>query len=86
MSVYVKVQRPSGKFENKRKGRRKFSKNDVDVEVEKALKKFKKKVKDSKILKIYNDRMYFVKPSEEKRAKRLISKYRARQQTLATRD
>lgn len=82
MSVFVKVQNSTLNFKRKR-----YDKKDDDatIALEKALKKFKKKVKDSKILKTYHEKMYFVKPSEEKRAKKSMSKYRAQQQTLENR-
>ena len=84
MSVYVKVNKSSGKPNKKRRG--KFDKSDVDIELEKAIKIFKKKVKNSKILKIYHEKMYFVKPSEKKRTQKLMARYRAQQQTLENRD
>lgn len=55
-------------------------------EIDKFLKAFKKKVKESGVLKIYHDRMYYQKPSEVKRHKRLIGKYRAQQETIRNRE
>lgn len=81
MSVFVKVQKVSINPEKRKRGR-KFDKSEDDIAIEKALKKFKKKVKDSKILKIYHEKTYFVKPSEKKRAERSMARYRAQQQTI----
>lgn len=81
MAVFVKVQKLSGKSEKRKRGK-KYDKSDDDIAIERALKKFKKKVKDSKVLKLYHERMYFVKPSEKKRAERSMARYRAQQQTI----
>lgn len=85
MSIFVKVQTPSMN-PNKKHRMGKFDKDGASIELEKALRKFKKKVKDSKILKDYHERMYFVKTSEKKRAKRMMAKYRAQQQNLLTKN
>lgn len=83
MSVFVKVQKPSLNPKKKKRGKKD---DESMIELEKALKRFKKKVKDSKVLKLYHERMYFVKPSEKKRAQRSMAKYRAQQQTILNRD
>lgn len=55
-------------------------------EIEILLKIFKRKIKDNKVLKIYNDRMYYIKDSDVNRKKRAMSKYRSQQITLKNRE
>lgn len=74
MAIVVKPRNPIIKGEEGRK------------ELDRALKAFKKKVKDSQILKIYHDKMYYEKPSVKNRHQRLIGKYRAQQETLRNKD
>jgi len=47
-------------------------------QIDKMLKLFKKKVKNSGLLKECSENMFYTKPSDEKRKKRLISKYRTK--------
>ena len=49
--------------------------------VEGAIKRFKRKVKDSRLLLDLQTRSHYKKPSELKREKRALSKLRARKQT-----
>ena len=51
----------------------KVTNNKVDF----ALRKFKKKVKDSGLMKEIQERQFYVKPSLEKRRKRMKAKLRA---------
>ena len=48
-----------------------------DNKVEYALRKLKKKVKDSGLMKEIQERQFYVKPSLEKRRKRMKAKLRA---------
>ena len=47
-------------------------------EIEKVLSKFKRKVKDSKILKECYEKSFFEKPSVKKRHKKLLACYRTK--------
>lgn len=49
-----------------------------DGNVEKALSKFKKRIKDSKILIEYKERMYYKKPSDVRRRERALRKKRSK--------
>lgn len=49
-----------------------------DNNVEKAIQIFKKRIKNSKILVEYKERMQFTKPSEKRRKARKISKMRSK--------
>lgn len=50
-----------------------------DGNVERALAKFKKKIKDAKVLIEYKERMYYKKPSEIRRRDRRLRKKRSKQ-------
>ena len=49
--------------------------------IEKALREFKRKVKDSKLLLELSEKSYYTKPSVKRRRKKLRSKLRMRQNT-----
>ena len=49
--------------------------------VEKALREFKRKVKDSKLMLELSEKSYYTKPSVKKRRQKLRSKLRMRQNT-----
>ena len=49
--------------------------------IEGAIKRFKRKVKDSRLLLDLQNRSYYKKPSELKREKRALGRLRARKQT-----
>ena len=69
MSIYVEV----GKSNNKK---------DAEIELEKALKKFKKKVKKANLMMEIYQRQQFTKPSIIKREKRIKAKIRNKYRTL----
>ena len=71
------------KFNNKSKFKKKPSKGGLSVEVynnnvEGALKIFKKKVKESKLMLILKEKSYYTKPSAKRREKKAIAKSRYR--------
>lgn len=66
----------------KRFKRGRLNDDDIDIELEKGIRRFKKKVKDSKVLKICHEKMYFIKPSEIRRSKKLVARYRQRKQSI----
>jgi len=46
----------------------------INESLESLLKRFKRKVKDSRVLELYNDNRYYEKPSSKKRKKLIQSK------------
>jgi len=51
-------------------------KDDGSNNVEKMIRKFKRKTKELKIIKLFKDRMRYTKPSEKRRIEKMKSKLR----------
>jgi len=58
----------------------------VDGNLEKALKKFKKKLKKAGILEEYRDRRYFTKKSDKKHRQKQLARYIQQQESKKQKD